>query len=79
MPRRLDTVHAWHTNIQQHDIGFQALRHAERFEPVHRLADQVMLLQFAHHARQTITRRFFIVDNQYLHAASAVGMVKVTV
>jgi hypothetical protein len=79
MPRRLDAVHARHADIEQHDIGLQALRHAERFQPVDRLADQLVLFQFANHARQAIARRFFIVDYQYLHSASALGMVNVTV
>jgi hypothetical protein len=41
--RGLDTVHPGHANVQQHDIRLQALRHTQRFQPVHRFADQFVL------------------------------------
>ena len=79
MARRLDAIHARHADVEQYDIRLQALCHAERLEPVDRLADQLMLSQFADHAGEPVTRRFLVVDYQDLHTASALGIVNRTV
>jgi hypothetical protein len=77
--RGLDAIHARHTNIHQHNVRIPALRHAERFDPVDSLTDELVLSKLANHPRETITRRFFIVDYQYLHAPSIIGILSFTV
>ena len=56
MARRLNAIHARHTNIQQDDIGFQALREAECLESVDRFTYQFMGIDFA---REMLTDQTF--------------------
>ena len=48
-------------------------------DPVDSLTDELVLSKLANHPRETITRRFFIVDYQYLHPASVIGILSCTV
>ena len=79
MPGGLDAVHARHPNVHQHDVGLEALRQPEGFQPVDRFTHQFVLIETINHASQPVACRFLIVDYQYLHYASAPGILNFTV
>ena len=81
--RRLDSIHARHADIHQHDVRRQPANQGDRFGAVARFARAFAPVQLLDQAFQAVTRRRLVVDDQDLHAGtsavgSTIGNVRVT-
>jgi len=64
------TVHAGHPYIHQHNIGHGLLGKGDGILAISHLANHCAASDCLHHAVQSVTCQWFIVNNQDIHGCS---------
>jgi len=69
LPGGLNAAHHWHTDVHQHQVGFQRERRVDRFSPVARFAANLPASPPLDKAAQPRSDDLMIVDDQYSGAS----------